>query len=72
MKSYFTILSFLLLTYSGYTQQAQKNYEASQRHLINANITNVNDGSDDLVIASNQFTPAAPVSEPVLKRVTSD
>ena len=54
------------------SQQAQKNYEASQRHLINANLSPVNDGSDDIVIASNQFTPTAPVSEPVLKRVTSD
>lgn len=72
MKIINSVLLFLFIFYSGYSQQGQKNYEASQRHLINANITNVNDGTDDIVIASNQFTPTAPVSEPVLKRVGSD
>ena len=72
MKIKLPILLSLFFIYTAFSQQAQKNYEATQRHLINANLSPVNDGTDDLVIASNQFTPTAPVSEPVLKRVTSD
>ena len=72
MKIKLPILLSLFFIYTAFSQQAQKNYEASQRHLINANLSPVNDGSDDIVIASNQFTPAVPVSEPVLKRVTND
>lgn len=70
IKTFFLLV--VCVIYTAKSQQAQKNYEASQRHLINANITSVNDGSNDIVIASNQFTPATPVSEPVLKRVESD
>ena len=72
MKILLIILLSLFVIPKTFSQQAQKNYEASQKHLINANLSPVNDGSDDIVIASNQFTPTAPVSEPVLKRVSSD
>lgn len=51
--------------------QIQKNFAVDQKHVVNVNLTQVNDGSNDIVIASNLFDAGMQVHELSLKRLNS-
>lgn len=70
MKLKLFFISFLLFSVVANSQLLQKNLEFSQAHLINANLAQIEDGTNDVVIASNLLSTASP--EPVLKRLQDD
>lgn len=70
MKLKLLFISFLLFSVTANSQLLQKNIEFAQAHLINANLAQVNDGTNDVVIASNLLSTASP--EPMLKRLQDD
>ena len=67
MKLKLLFICYLLFTIPAHSQLFQKNIEAPQGHLINANLAEVNDGTNDIIIASNELSTASP--EPLLKRL---
>jgi hypothetical protein len=69
MKTKLFLIASFLVTITATSQLFQKNFGTPQKHFNNLNIAPVNDGSNDIIIASNLFHPAAPISEPTLKRV---
>ncbi|MCR9182452.1 MAG: T9SS type A sorting domain-containing protein [Flavobacteriaceae bacterium] len=69
MKTKLFLIASLLITISASSQLLQKNFGTPQKHFNNLNIAPVDDGSNDIIIASNLFHPSAPISEPTLKRV---
>ena len=70
MKLKLLFICYLLFTIPAHSQLFQKNIESPQGHLINANLAEVNDGTNDIVIASNRLSTASP--EPLLKRLQED
>lgn len=69
MKTKLVLFASLLTTIIVSSQTLQKNFGTPQNHFSNLNIAPVNDGTNDIIIASNLFHPSAPISEPTLKRV---
>lgn len=69
MKIKLFLFASLLMTITASSQALQKNFGTSLKHFNNLNIAPVNDGTNDIVIASNLFFPTMPISEPTLKRV---
>lgn len=69
MKTKLLFIACLLTTITASSQLLQKNFGTPQKHFINANLAPVDDGSNDIIIASNLFDTNATVSEPTLKRV---
>lgn len=69
MKTQLLCMVCILIGSVGNAQLFQKNYEGPQKHFKNANLANINDGSDDLIIASNLFDSSTNVFEVALQRV---
>ncbi|MFO7744824.1 MAG: T9SS type A sorting domain-containing protein [Psychroflexus sp.] len=70
MKLKLLFICYLLFSVTANCQLLQKNIEFAQGHLIDANLAQINDGSNDVIIASNVQSTASPV--PVLKRLEDD
>ncbi|SDG39605.1 T9SS type A sorting domain-containing protein [Psychroflexus sediminis] len=70
MKSKLLFLLCLLFSMTASSQLFQKNIEFAQGHFANANLAQVNDGTNDVIIASNLLSAAAPI--PILKRLQDD
>lgn len=69
MKTQLLLFICIFISFGSKAQLYQKNYQSPQKHFKNANLANINDGSNDIVIASNLLDPASNEFEPVLKRV---
>lgn len=69
MKTKLFFIAFVLTTLTANSQLLQKNFGTPQKHFVNANLASVNDGSNDIIIATNLFDTNAPATEPTLKRV---
>lgn len=72
MKTILFLIVSLLMSITASSQLLQKNFGTPQKHFTNLNIAPVDDGSNDIIIASNLFDQATPVSEPTLKRVNQN
>ena len=70
MKAKLLFIICLLFSISATSQLFQKNIEFAQGNFANANLAKVNDGTSDIVIASNLLSAASPI--PVLKRLQED
>lgn len=70
MKLKLLFICLLLFTVTANSQLLQKNFEISQGDLINANLAEVDDGTNDVVIGGNLKATASAV--PILKRVKED
>ena len=70
MKAKLLFIICLLFSISATSQLFQKNIEFAQGNFANANLAKVNDGTNDVVIASNLLSTASPI--PVLKRLQED
>ncbi len=69
MKTKLLLMICILISSVCNAQLFQKNYEGPQKHFKNANLANINDGSDDLIIASNLFDSSTNDFEVALQRV---
>lgn len=72
MKTKLFLIASLLISINASSQLLQKNFGTPQKHFTNLNIAPVNDGTNDIIIASNLFHLSASVSEPTLKRVNEN
>lgn len=70
MKTKLLFICFLLFSIAAHCQLFQNNYEYTQGHLTDANLAKVNDGTNDVVVASNLLSAASPI--PILKRLQED
>jgi len=70
MKTILLLISCLLISIPASSQLFQKNFEYSQGNFSNANLSQVNDGTNDVIVASNLLSATAPI--PVLKRLQDD